>query len=85
MRLTQIPCTQPSSHTEPVTFAPMRTTAFTSRRVAWPEAELRVVDDAGHSAFERGTAPRLLVGARLAVEPTLAPVPKSRVRLPGSC
>jgi len=27
---------------------------------AWPEAELRVVDDAGHSAFERGTARELV-------------------------
>jgi proline iminopeptidase len=27
---------------------------------AWPEAELRVVDDAGHSAFEPRTARELV-------------------------
>jgi proline iminopeptidase len=27
---------------------------------AWPEAELMVVDDAGHSAFEPGTARELV-------------------------
>ena len=27
---------------------------------AWPEAELRVIDDAGHAAFEPGTARELV-------------------------
>ena len=27
---------------------------------AWPKAELRIVDDAGHSAFEPGTARELV-------------------------